>query len=161
MCRAFRLFFLRWARLSEAAVLSADGSLLFVCCLDEASRTGYYWCMGDARSCIQAASPLCVFSLPDAPQGKFSGGLGSWSQGSHPEGSGLGLLPTSPPPTSTGPWVLSVRPLGRRSPASETCVGEGDLPLAELLHQPSLVLHASSDSDRLTLVLSVYCGFLR
>ena len=33
----------------------------FVCCLDEASCTGFYWWLGDARSCIQVVS--FMFSL--------------------------------------------------------------------------------------------------
>ena len=41
---------------------------LYFCfvCLDEASCTGCYWWLGDARSCIQWF-PLCEFSLFDIP----------------------------------------------------------------------------------------------
>lgn len=110
---------------------------------------------------FEAASPLCEFSLPDAPQGKFSGGLVLESGALAPKAQGLASCLPSPPPTSTGPWVLSVRPTGKTAPASETCGGRRPLPLAELLQSQPSVLHASWDSDRLTLVLSVYCGFLR
>ena len=35
----------------------------FVCCLDEASCTGCYWWLGDARSCIQVVSFLLVLTI--------------------------------------------------------------------------------------------------
>ena len=34
----------------------------FVCCLDEASCTGSYWCLGDAGSCIQVVSFMWVLT---------------------------------------------------------------------------------------------------
>ena len=47
------------ARLSEVVILPADDLVcifvLFVC-LDEASCTGCYWWLGDARSCIKVVS---------------------------------------------------------------------------------------------------------
>ena len=52
------LFFLWWARLSEVVVLSAD-DWVYIClvsCLYEASCTGCYWGLCDARSCIQLVS---------------------------------------------------------------------------------------------------------
>ena len=35
----------------------------FVCCLDEASCTGCYWWLGDARSCIQVVSSVWVLTI--------------------------------------------------------------------------------------------------
>ena len=35
----------------------------FVCCLDEASCTGCYWWLGDARSCIQVVSFAWVLTI--------------------------------------------------------------------------------------------------
>ena len=35
----------------------------FVCCLDEASCTGCYWWLGDARSCIQVVSFVWVLTV--------------------------------------------------------------------------------------------------
>ena len=52
-CLFVYLFFLRWTRLSEVVILSADDWVyifLFVCCLDEASYTVCYGWLGDAES---------------------------------------------------------------------------------------------------------------
>ena len=62
----------------------------FVCCLDEASCTGCYCCLGDAGSYIQVVSFVWVLTIWYS-LGKFSGSLGSWSQYSHSKGSGLDL----------------------------------------------------------------------
>ena len=35
----------------------------FVCCLDEASCTGCYWWLGDARSCVQVVSFVWVLTI--------------------------------------------------------------------------------------------------
>ena len=60
----------------------------FVCCLDEASCTGFYWCLGEARTCIPVVSFVWVLTL------WYSLGFvlwysRSWSQCSHSKGQGL------------------------------------------------------------------------
>lgn len=99
---------------------------------------------------------LCEFPLPDAPQGAFSGGLGSWSQRPTPDAQGLisvDLL-SSYQPCAVG---LSVRSRGRWPPASEAGVGEAIfLSLnccTSLLCPPRIpgLCHA----DLLTLILSL------
>ena len=63
----------------------------FVCCLDDASRTGSYWLLGDAGSCMQVVSSAWVLTICYS-LGLFSGSVGSWCQWSHFKGSRLDLL---------------------------------------------------------------------
>ena len=55
------------ARLSEVVILSADDWVciffLFVCCLDEGSCAGCYWCCDDARSCVQVVSFVSFLTI--------------------------------------------------------------------------------------------------
>ena len=60
----------------------------FVCCLDEASCTGCYWWLLDARSYIQVVSFVWVLTIWYSI-GLILCSLGSWSQCSHSKGQGL------------------------------------------------------------------------
>ena len=59
------LLFLWWAILNEVYPLCwcLDLYFCFVCCLDKASCTGCYWFLGDAGSCIQVVSSVCVLTI--------------------------------------------------------------------------------------------------
>ena len=80
-------------RLSQVVILSVDDQVcifvLFVVWMRHLAQgaTGD-WVMLDL---VFKWFPLCEFSLFYTPQGQFSGGLGSWSQCSYSEDSGLDL----------------------------------------------------------------------
>ena len=59
------LLFLWWSRLSGVVILSADDwvCIFCCCCLAEASCTGCYWWLGDARACIQVVSFVWVLTI--------------------------------------------------------------------------------------------------
>ena len=64
----------------------------FVCSLDEASCTGCYWWLFDARSCIQVVSFVWVLTIWYSLRlVLWVSSLGSWSQCFHSKGSGFDL----------------------------------------------------------------------
>ena len=63
---------------------------LSFCCLCEASCTGYYWWLGDARPCIQVVSFVWILTIWHS-LGLVLWYSRSWSQCSHSKCSGLDL----------------------------------------------------------------------